>query len=232
MLDVPIVRSVSKIFLNDFCVQSNHLDGVVYDDIGAHADALYTFICGAASIRSLTDYVTKVSPCHVLRVEPGMNLVSEGEAAPMGGRIVRTMLVHLFTDMRYLSSYDAFLRFKAIKPFNGANGRAGRALWLWHMTRYSDAKSFSCLAVDGFLTAFYRQAVRHVPSYVPKVMHSGADTVEIVTQDCAVMWSPLDPRHGGAQVAYSLSAPNRIVGLRVTGLAAADRQRERMISPC
>ena len=176
---------MSEDWLVRFVAESNRIEGIagVLDrEVRAHARFLELT---RPRVEDLVALVGEVQPGAQLRARddvPGVRVgdhvapasgplvadgvewildVASGERVPEEGR---SMVLLLGTDrmpaVRPRDPYTCHRAYEWLHPFTDGNGRTGRALWLWMMTREGQGSpSYSKVKVLGFLHCWYYQSL-------------------------------------------------------------------------
>lgn len=163
---------LSEPWVVDFVAESNRIAGISRapsaGEISAHRGFLAADRIHAGNLEML-----------VFHLQPGG--VFRRQADAIGGEYqspdrdsvtaVREALDGLIeaARLRLYGPWAVHLMYRELQPFTAANGRSGRALWLWQMLRGSDLERLQAARL-GFLESWYQQ------SYV------GADSEEASSQ--------------------------------------------------
>jgi len=140
----------------EFVRESNRIENihraVTREERAAH-EALWAL--PSISVEDLEQFVTLVAGAE-LRRSPGMD-VRVGSHIPLAGgpwieERLKTLLGVMHADQ--FSPYETHVMYETLHPFMDGNGRSGRALWAWQMTRLG-GRPFDL----GFLHTFYYQAL-------------------------------------------------------------------------
>lgn len=136
-MDGP-VRRERKPLLN-FIEESNWIEGITTDDV--YPDEQYQLYADFLAIEHVTiddlaAFVSAIQPGAVLRDREGLNVRVGMHIPPLGGPAVPFKLKGLLHQVQVgLSAYEVHQVYEHLHPFTDGNGRSGRALWAWQMTR-------------------------------------------------------------------------------------------------
>lgn len=145
----------------DFVRESNRIEGIHRDPLDAEIEAhLVLLDRDEVRIDDLSLFVSSVQPGAALRDRIGMNVRVGRHVAPMGGRDIVIELTKILKRANRSLPLDTPFRihtaYETLHPFMDGNGRSGRALWLWQMTKLYGG------APLGFLHHFYYQTLESV----------------------------------------------------------------------
>lgn len=154
--------AVERNQLARFVEESNRIEGItrtLTTEIDAHQIMLGL---DKITIADLIDFVSVIQPNARFRDLPGLDVRVGDHIPPRGGpeirREVDAFLADIYRGARYWGDpYHAHQTYEAIHPFTDGNGRSGRAIWLWQMSRtpVNRGRAFGL----GFLHAWYYQSL-------------------------------------------------------------------------
>ena len=146
--------------LADFVRESNRIEGIIREPAMREIDELQAMLeVGTITISRLRAFVSVYQPNAVLRDRPNLNVRVGGHVPPRGGMEIAealdTLLVRANANRGVVTgpngAYAIHCEYEMLHPFTDANGRSGRALWLWMMR--GDAPL-------GFLHQWYYQSLQ------------------------------------------------------------------------
>lgn len=144
--------------LRAFIRESNHIEGIdrapTVAEFVAHNSML---ACETLAVDDVVGFVGAIAPGHVLRDEPGINVRVGDYIAPYGGPHIAESLAEILNDARTGDPYLIHQRYERLHPFTDGNGRSGRAVWLWMMTR--SERGYARAMALGFLHTWYYQSL-------------------------------------------------------------------------
>ena len=138
----------------EFVLESNKIEGINRDpteeEIQCHIDFLRK---PTIRVLDLELFVNVYQPGALLREEVGRDVRIIDHTPPPGGISIFYALEDLLVGIDDLTPYEAHCRYETLHPFTDGNGRSGRMLWAWHMTKRG------ANVPSEFLRLFYYQAL-------------------------------------------------------------------------
>ncbi len=147
----------SATLLEAFVRESNRIEGIHRPPRLRELEATEEFLAmDVIEVADLERFVEVVAPGATLRVRSGMDVRVGSHRPPPGGSYVRGMLEAVLRQVREgAHPHPTHVEYEILHPFTDGNGRSGRALWAWQMTRLELDPGLQL----GFLHAFYYQTL-------------------------------------------------------------------------
>lgn len=141
--------------LASFVAESNAIEGIRREPLSAEVQAHMDILClEALTVPDIVRFVDMIAPGHVLRDRPGLNVTVGSHRPPAGGADITWSLSDILRDVNgHVAPYDCHCAYEKLHPFTDGNGRSGRMIWLWQMTRLHGG------APLGFLHHWYYQSL-------------------------------------------------------------------------
>ncbi len=142
--------------LVQFIMESNSIEGIRREPTEGEISMLDNFLDlshDKLTIEDLIAFVKEYEPSARLRLN-GENAYVGDHVAPVGGASISYWLDEILGDINegILSPYEAHCEYETLHPFTDCNGRSGRAIWAWMMTREGED-------LQPFLQTFYYQSL-------------------------------------------------------------------------
>jgi fido (protein-threonine AMPylation protein) len=158
MTEQELLHEYTDHVLGIFCRESDEIEGESWDDeygVQAAREALKHGFKTLGSFLSIHKLVgMRVNEPWVGRLRKVGVRVGDW-IAPNPGQADRLMF-QLVEDLPKLNSWEAYIRFEQIHPFQDMNGRVGRLLWLWKFNQETGRIPTS------FLREFHYQTLKNV----------------------------------------------------------------------
>jgi len=160
-MDLEYIEWVSKQCdalgsIKAFVLESNLIEGIKRDPTDGEIKEMHRFLdLDKITTMEMCRFVAAYQPDARLREYSGMN-VQVGNHMPLpGGPVVSQLLMELLFEVGTsdITPYEAHVRYETLHAYMDCNGRSGRALWLWQMTRNGDDVPL------GFLHTWYYQSL-------------------------------------------------------------------------
>lgn len=142
--------------LREFLTESNRIEGITRPVTDEEMQAARDFLgLKAIAIEDMERLVNVFQPGAKLRDKDKMNVVV-GFYRPLPGgpkirRILRQIIVEAHGSLHF--AWKTHHDYERLHPFMDGNGRSGRMLWLWQVTRYGEIPAI------GFLHNWYYQSL-------------------------------------------------------------------------
>ena len=145
--------------LRDFIRESNHIEGIEREPTEAEVNVAARFLNRKeVTVEMLVGAVFVFEPGANLRHRAGMDVRVGNHIAPPGGPQIAKHLGGIISGAsiksQYCTPYSIHCQYETLHPFTDGNGRSGRLLWLWMMTREG-----AQMPPLGFLHTFYYQTL-------------------------------------------------------------------------
>lgn len=140
-----------------FLHESLAIESIVRSPTSAEVDVTAKFLrLPHVQVQDLEHLVTIYAPGHRLRDAAGLDVSVGDYVAPRGGPFITERLTGILRTVNgnLISPWRAHVEFELLHPFSDGNGRSGRTLWAWHVTR-SGGNPFSL----SFAHRFYYQTL-------------------------------------------------------------------------
>lgn len=144
--------------IKEFVRESNRIEGIHREPSEAEVVATQEFLAlPSISVADVEKLVAVYAPGKPLRRAPHMNVRVGTHIAPPGGPDIEVRLTDILVNVNHGRSdeYDAHQAYETLHPFMDGNGRSGRAIWLWQMTKNHGG------APLGFLHHWYYQSLQN-----------------------------------------------------------------------
>ncbi len=144
-----------------FIKESNAIEGIFRDPTKKEIAEFERFLAlDTITIKDLKKFVSVYAPGNVIRNKSGLNVSIGGHYAPFGGKKIVDNLQEILEHLATEGPYKTHVAYELLHPFTDGNGRSGRMLWVWQMTKNNHGE-FPRLR---FLHAFYYQALNYARS--------------------------------------------------------------------
>jgi Fic family protein len=147
--------------LIEFVQESNKIEGIdrSYEpsrfnkEIKAHERLLEI---PTLSSQDIKNFVSEIDPTIKIRDKTGMNVSVGNYFPPKGSSLIRSLLDNILKYMSDNDAYTTHIKYERLHPFMDVNGRSGRAIWAWQMSKENKDPFYL-----GFLHTFYYQTLEH-----------------------------------------------------------------------
>ena len=139
--DLELFLSDEKVWIKmriaDFVQQSNMIEGIV--DVDNQNDDIIRLEKLLSCDKLTIARINKFNAYGELRDKDNISNVMVGShVAPKSGKDIRLKLNDILGSLSVVHPYQSHQDFESLHPYTDGNGRAGRAIWLWQMTKYHD----------------------------------------------------------------------------------------------
>lgn len=142
--------------LRAFLTESNKIEAITRPVTEEEIAAARAFLdLETISVKDVEQMVDVFQPGAKLRDKDKMNVRAGIHNPPPGGPKIRRALHHILSEA-YGSltwAWRTHHAYEKLHPFMDGNGRSGRMIWLWQVSRYGEIPSI------GFLHAWYYQSL-------------------------------------------------------------------------
>ena len=157
LLEVIMEEAENDSNLVKFIRESNMIEGITREPTPSEIRELDRFVkLRCIRLSDLERFVDNCTPGHKLRHTIGMNVTIGDHIPPLGGVSIGYKLLDILDDMEITkeSAFNTHNDYESLHPFTDGNGRSGRAIWLWQMTKvYGHTPRLS------FLQSYYYQSL-------------------------------------------------------------------------
>lgn len=139
----------------DFVKESNRIEGILREPMPNEVRAFQEFMAlpKAPTIGDLEKYIRNIQPNAKLRILGGMDVIVGRHIPPKGGPDIKVRLQELLDGLEERSPFENHILYETLHPFTDGNGRSGRALWAWQMSKLGRSLRL------GFLHTYYYQSL-------------------------------------------------------------------------
>lgn len=144
-----------------FIDESNSIEGIRRSATTLEIAALQEFLMKEKiTVTALKNFVSVYQPGAKLRDREGLD-VYVGDHHPLAGNPnMKDHVERILDDVeKEEHPYLVHVAYETLHPFTDGNGRSGRALWAWQMTRQNHAYGVGLRR--GFLHEWYYQSLQH-----------------------------------------------------------------------
>ncbi len=156
-LAIIMKETNEKSDLIKFVRESNLIENIDRDLTKAEIEEMERFVkLDNILLDDVIKFVSIYEPEAKLRCKKGMN-VSVGDYMPPDGEVgMGYKLLDILDDIEPTkwSAFEIHNRYESLHPFTDGNGRSGRAIWLWQMTKF-----YSHVPRLSFLQTYYYQSL-------------------------------------------------------------------------
>jgi hypothetical protein len=142
-----------------FVAESNAIEGLTHEPTYEELFATTKFLeRKEINVGDMMDLVYAYQSGAGLRLFPGQDVRVSNHIPPPGGPAIKDELVRILmrVNTNTVHPFTAHCWYENLHPFMDGNGRSGRTLWAWHMTRFQYSPGLDL----GFLHAWYYQSLQ------------------------------------------------------------------------
>lgn len=140
-----------------FVRDSNIIEGIERDPTKAEIKEMERFVERTSiSFDDVIKFVSVYEPTAKIRSKKGMDVSVGNYTPPPGDAGMGYGLLSILDDIEptKASAFDIHNRYESLHPFTDCNGRSGRAIWLWQMTKF-----YGHIPKLSFLLSYYYQSL-------------------------------------------------------------------------
>lgn len=144
--------------IRDFQVESNKIEGIEGATDKEVRELGWFINLPSPRLADVSNYVKVCQSNAVVRDRIGLDVRVGNHTPPPGGPMVIEALVSMLKVSHLYNAFEYYCMYENLHPYTDGNGRSGRALWLWHHSRYASDRGALALK-RGFLHSFHYESL-------------------------------------------------------------------------
>lgn len=156
-LEIIRIEVTNNMSITRHVKESNLIEQIKRDPTPGEIEEMKRFInLYEISFDNVIKFVSIYEPKAKLRAKKGMDAFVGDHIPPGGGAGMGYKVMDILSDIEPTkeSAFEIHNRYESLHPFTDGNGRSGRAIWLWQMTKF-----YRHVPKLSFLQTYYYQSL-------------------------------------------------------------------------